>query len=101
YFPLIGETIAQLNRELSAPSLLGWGGFAWGRESITVQDLDVPMSMEGRKIRLTATGDGSYSVSLHGSDITGNGKVGTPLSIATPAGPVRLLVSALEARPDA
>ncbi|EYS93656.1 tyrosine protein kinase [Cupriavidus sp. SK-4] len=99
YFPLIGQTIAHLKRELSNPGLFGWGGYAWGSESIAVKELDVPASMEDRRIDLTATGNGGYSVSLNGGDVKASGKVGAPLSIATPAGAVRLVVSELDARP--
>ncbi|GLC90643.1 tyrosine-protein kinase involved in EPS biosynthesis [Cupriavidus sp. TA19] len=95
YFPVIGSTIANFNAELSRPGLFGWGGYAWGREAIAVQQLDVPASMEGSKILLTATGNGGYTVSF-GDGVKGTGKVGAPLAIATPAGPVRLLVRELD-----
>ena len=42
YFPVIGRAIAQNNSELSRPGLFGWGGFAWGSESIAVSELTVP-----------------------------------------------------------
>ncbi|CAN7695348.1 Tyrosine-protein kinase wzc [compost metagenome] len=101
YFPLIGQTIAHFKRELSNPGLFGWGGYAWGSESIAVKELEVPESMEDRRIDLTVTGNGGYSVSFNGGDARASGKVGAPLSIATPAGAVRLLVSQLDARPGA
>lgn len=101
YFPVIGSTIANFNAELSKPGLFGWGGYAWGRESIAVQQLDVPASMEDRKILLAATGNGGYTVSFNGEGVKGTGKVGTPLIIATPAGPVRLLVRELDANSGA
>ncbi|MBP0623531.1 polysaccharide biosynthesis tyrosine autokinase [Cupriavidus consociatus] len=98
YFPLVGPAIAHFNQGLSEPGLFGWGGYAWGREAIAVQQLDVPESMEDRRILLTATGDAGYSVSFNGGEVQANGKVGQLLSVATPAGPVHLLVSKIDAR---
>ncbi|MFJ4291634.1 polysaccharide biosynthesis tyrosine autokinase [Cupriavidus sp. NPDC089707] len=98
YFPLVGPAIAHFNQRLSEPGLFGWGGYAWGREAIAVQQLDVPESMEDRRILLTATGDAGYSVSFNGGEVQANGKVGQLLSVATPAGPMHLLVSKLDAR---
>jgi len=101
YFPVIGPAIAHFNRELSTPGLFGWGGFVWGSESITVKNLDVPASMEDRRIQLTATGNGDYTVSFNGGETSASGKVGAPLLIATHAGTIRLLVSELDAESGA
>ncbi|CAG9173781.1 polysaccharide biosynthesis tyrosine autokinase [Cupriavidus pinatubonensis] len=98
HFPLVGKVIASFNRELSTPGLLGWGGFAWGRESITVRRLDVPANMEGRKILLTALGDGQYQIAFSSDNASATGTVGEPLSVATAAGPVTLLVSELDSK---
>ncbi|QYY27670.1 MULTISPECIES: polysaccharide biosynthesis tyrosine autokinase [Cupriavidus] len=98
YFPLVGNVIARFNPELSTPGLFGWGGFAWGNESITVRQLDVPANMEGRKILLTALGDHQYRVSFSSDNATATGTVGEPLSISTAAGPVTLLVSGLDSK---
>lgn len=50
YFPLIGRGLASFSSGLSTPGLFGWGGFAWGKESISVARLEVPPQMEGSKI---------------------------------------------------
>lgn len=100
YFPVIGATIASHNPELSAPGLFGWGGFAWGHESIKVAQLDVPQALENRKLSLTAMGDGKYLLRLGSGDASkATGEVGKPLTIATNSGTVTLLVSQLEGRP--
>ncbi|MBP0629223.1 MULTISPECIES: polysaccharide biosynthesis tyrosine autokinase [unclassified Cupriavidus] len=99
YFPLIGPAIASFNPELSHPGLFGWGGFAWGHESITVSQLDVPASMEERKIRLTALGNNEYRVRFASDDAEATGKVGSPLTITTANGAVTMLVSQLDGRP--
>lgn len=99
YFPLIGATIASFNPELSTPGLFGWGGFVWGHESINVGQLEVPASMEDRKIILTALGNRQYRVTFASDSAEANGNIGTPLVIATAAGPVSLLISQLDGHP--
>ncbi|WP_455286069.1 polysaccharide biosynthesis tyrosine autokinase [Cupriavidus necator] len=99
YFPLIGPAIANFNPELSRPGLFGWGGFAWGHESITVPQLDVPAPMEERKIMLTALGDNQYRVRFASDNAEATGTVGTPLAITTASGTVTMLVSQLDGRP--
>ncbi|CAG9177236.1 Tyrosine-protein kinase ptk [Cupriavidus laharis] len=99
YFPLIGQAIASFNPELSNPGLFGWGGFAWGHESITVPQLDLPVTMEERKIMLTALADNQYRVQFGSDGVEATGKVGTPLSVKTTVGPITLLVSQLDGRP--
>lgn len=96
YFPLIGRTIAGFNASLSTPGLFGWGGFAWGRESVSVPKLEVPQHMEGSEIYLTALGGNQYRVSVDGDDARVTGTVGLPLTIASRRGTVNLLVSQLD-----
>ena len=95
YFPLIGQAIAGLRSGLSTPGLLGWGGFAWGRESASVADVDIPRQMEGTRIYLTALGDNRYQVRFDNDEATATGVVGAPLTIVTGRGRVSLLVTQL------
>lgn len=101
YFPIVGRAIAQNNSELSQPGLLGWGGFAWGSESIGVSELTVPAEMDERKITVTALGKGDYRVSFASDPARANGKVGEPLTVKTAYGPVNLTISKLDGRPGA
>lgn len=101
YFPVIGRAIAQRNPELSRPGLFGWGGFAWGGESIQVTELTVPPEMEERKILLTALADGQYRVSFASDAARATGKVGVPLTVRTATGPVQMTVARLDGRPGA
>lgn len=101
YFPLIGRAIAGLNPELSRPGLLGWGGFAWGGESISVSELTVPEAMEERKIMLTALGGNAFRVEFPSDRAQATGKVGAPMTVQTAQGPVTMLVDKLDARPGA
>ncbi|WP_354687289.1 polysaccharide biosynthesis tyrosine autokinase [Cupriavidus necator] len=98
YFPLIGRGIAAFNPGLSEPGLFGWGGFAWGKESVSVSRLEVPPQREGSSIYLTALGGNQYRISLDGDDARGTGTVGLPLTLATARGTVHLLVSRLDGR---
>lgn len=98
YFPLIGRVIAGFNPDLSTPGLFGWGGFAWGKESVSVADLEVPPQMEEDRIYLTALGGNQYRVSFDSDDTKVTGTVGLPLTIATGRGTVKLLVSQLDGR---
>lgn len=98
YFPLIGRVIAGIHPDLSTPGLFGWGGFAWGKESVGVGQLEVPPQMEGSRIHLTALGGNQYRVSFDSDDTRATGTVGLPLTIATGRGTVKLLVSQLDGR---
>jgi tyrosine-protein kinase Etk/Wzc len=100
YFPIIGSAIARHNKKLSKPGLLGFGGFAWGRESIVVSSFDVPRDFWEDRFTITTLTDGRYRLS--GSDIESDatGQVGVPLHVRTIAGDVNLLVDHIEARPN-
>lgn len=100
YFPLIGSVLASVSTGLSTPGLFGWGGFAWGRESITVSQLEVPPQMEDKDIYLTAMGGNAYQLDVATDDgKKAVGTVGSPLAVATPDGTVNILVSQLNAHP--
>ncbi|QEZ44068.1 polysaccharide biosynthesis tyrosine autokinase [Cupriavidus oxalaticus] len=101
YFPLMGAALASFNPELSNPGLFGWGGFAWGHESITVGKLQVPVAMEGRKLFVTALGNGSYRLRFASDNASGTGQVGTPLTVATASGEVTVLVNHLDGKAGA
>ena len=49
-FPVIGNWFADGSKKLSRPGLLGFGGFAWGDESIKVSRFDVPEELEGESL---------------------------------------------------
>lgn len=101
YLPLIGASIASYNKELSNPGLFGVGGYAWGNESIVVDQLDVPPQMEDRRMVVTALGDGKYRLAFASSDQTAEGEVGRPLTVATGSGQVTIDISRLDGRAGA
>lgn len=101
YIPFIGAALARRADGLSQPGFLGFGGYVSGTESITVPAFNVPASLEGTPFRLTALGGGQYSLAHEELQQDLRGTVGQPLSVATPAGPIELLVTSLRGNPGA
>ncbi|AGW92510.1 polysaccharide biosynthesis tyrosine autokinase [Cupriavidus sp. DF5525] len=101
YFPVVGAALASFNPELSSPGLFGWGGFAWGHESISVSRLHVPATMEGRQLFVTSLGNGNYRLQFASDNASATGKVGTPLAVATASGEVTMLVDRIDGKAGA
>ena len=101
YFPVIGSTIASHNRALSSPGLFGWGGFAWGSESIKVASMTVPPGLEGSPIRITKLDSNTYEATFAKEDTIARGTVGVPLTVATRSGPMQLEIGQLAGNPGA
>ncbi len=65
FFPIAGKLLAAF------PPVITWinsvfpnNGYAWGGESIVVESLDVPESMQGKKMTLVAEDGGLFSLSI-------------------------------------
>jgi tyrosine-protein kinase Etk/Wzc len=101
YLPVVGNWLARRSSGLSNPGFLGLSGYVYGREKITVTQFDVPPSLEGTEFRLTAAGNGNFTLSHPELTNDLSGKVGTPLVASTSSGTVSLLVSALDGKPGA
>jgi len=101
YLPLVGNWMARRAEGLSEPGFLGFGGYVTGAEKVTVAAFKVPQSLEGTRFRLTASGEGRYSLSHPDLSAVLTGSVGAPLLRSTPAGTVSLLVTALDGKPGA
>lgn len=99
YFPFIGSWIANRAKGLSEPGLLGFGGFAWAKESINVELFDVPESLEGEKFTLTVLKDGRYRLDQSSLDAPLEGRMGQPLTAAQSVGSFSLLVTDIKAKP--
>lgn len=99
YFPVFGQWLARQFKATSdtpvASPLFGLGAFAWGGEQLDVYSLDVPDSLLGKRLVLTAGAEGTYSL----VDGTGTqllqGKVGEMSS----GNGVSIQVATLQARP--
>ncbi|WP_454873202.1 polysaccharide biosynthesis tyrosine autokinase [Paraburkholderia xenovorans] len=101
YFPLFGAFIAKHSNSLSHPGIFGLGGYAWGSETIGVDQFDVPREFEEDKFSVTALGNNRYRLSGSDLDADVTGEVGVPLAVNTPSGQVKLLVSQLNASENA
>ncbi|KDP84463.1 tyrosine protein kinase [Cupriavidus sp. SK-3] len=99
YVPFVGAWIASRAKGLSDPGLLGIGGYAWAKESIKVDQFDVPESLEGEKFSLKALGDGRYRLEQDSLDRPLEGRVGELLQVNQNAGSFSLLVTDLKAKP--
>lgn len=99
YLPLIGAWIARRSKGLSDPGLMGFGGFAWAKESITVQRFDVPESLEGTEFKLVTLGDGRYRLEQGSLDEPIEGRIGELLQVSQNAGHFALLVKDIKAKP--
>lgn len=97
YFPLIGRRIARDSEDLSIPGLFGWGGFAWGNESITVKDFVVPPSFEDDKFVLTSLGGGNYRLTGEDMDQPMDGQIGRRQVFGTKKGNIELELNSLRA----
>ncbi|MFM0417288.1 polysaccharide biosynthesis tyrosine autokinase [Paraburkholderia aromaticivorans] len=106
HFPIIGGWVS--NRYESrmsatgpaeiAPAFLGLSRFAWGGESIQVDQFDVPRTYWKKKFTLVATGPDSYVLKSSG-DVVLEGKLNRIAKGRIDDGEVTLLVSRLTARP--
>ncbi|PMS37046.1 tyrosine-protein kinase Etk/Wzc [Trinickia symbiotica] len=99
YFPVIGAFIASRSKGLSDPGVLGWGGFAWGREQADVGAFDVPESLYGKRFELEYLGHGAYRVTGPDGEHTFEGSVGRLETFHLPAGDVSLRVASISAKP--
>ncbi|HYS66148.1 MAG TPA: polysaccharide biosynthesis tyrosine autokinase [Paraburkholderia sp.] len=99
-FPLIGQWVARHNDGLSNPGLAGFGGFAWGQESIDVPVFNVPTKIEGNAFKLTLLDARHYRLS--GADLADNveGAIGKLERFNSESGPIELRVASVTAKPD-
>ena len=100
YLPLVGGWLAQRATELSNPGFMGFGGYVWGKESIRLEQLDVPKALEGVSLALVATATGYDLLDPKGKKLT-SGKVGELSEFQTVGGSGRILVASLQAKPGA
>jgi tyrosine-protein kinase Etk/Wzc len=101
YFPIIGAWLARKAQHLSTPGLLGYGGYVWGNERIQVSQLSMPDGVRYKSFEITAGQAGQYTLQDNANGQTQLGQVGQKLRLATPEGPVELVISVLNARAGA
>ncbi|HVK96145.1 MAG TPA: polysaccharide biosynthesis tyrosine autokinase [Noviherbaspirillum sp.] len=101
YFPGIGSWIAERNKQLSNPGVLGYGGYAWGAEKITVDVFNVPESLLNREFVVTALGNGEFRLVQKEQDIDLKTRVGEMAIFELPQGTIEVRISHLEGKPGA
>lgn len=103
YFPVIGFWISKFHTDrgqgLSRPGLLGFGGYAWGDESIEMDTFDVPQVYESDKFKLTILPGNRFEITGSDLDDAVEGTIGTEETFPTEAGSMRVKVANVHANP--
>lgn len=96
-FPIIGNIVQRFAKpgQLSG-AWFGMRSYAWGGEQMRIGQLDVPPTLEERKLKLTALEGGRYALTGPGGESILTGKVG---QVAHSNNGVTMLVTELTARP--
>jgi tyrosine-protein kinase Etk/Wzc len=103
YFPLVGEAFARYQQShglvgLARP-LLALDSFAWGGERISVSRFEVPAVLYEEKFKLRVLGAERYELIDPDGNLVLRANVREDANGMTTAGPVRLTVASLFARP--
>lgn len=99
YFPLFGKFFAKNNLKLSEPGLFGYGGYAWGNESMEVTSFYVPDALQNTEFVVTAEDDGKFRLQHKEANIDLRGKAGTELLSEIDERKMELLIKSLHAKP--
>jgi len=95
--PVIGDLVQKLAKPgQPAGAWFGMRSYAWGGEKVHIGQLDVPPSLEERKLTLTALDGGRYELRGPGGEAILTGQIGT---LARSSDGVSMLVTELAARP--
>lgn len=101
YLPVIGGWIANRNKGLSHPGLLGMDGYVWGAEQARVSLFNVADRLEDERFVLTVTGKDQYRLSMPDGADALTGQVGEIVKKHTEQGEIELRVDSLAAEPGA
>ncbi|KAB0643694.1 polysaccharide biosynthesis tyrosine autokinase [Burkholderia latens] len=102
YVPLIGWRFVDAADGLSSPLP---GGYVYGTERIDVPTFDVPKRLLGKRFALTVGDDGAYTLQRTGlfgrKGPVWEGRIGQPLHIESPEGPIDVFVRDVAGKPGA
>ncbi|RQZ42698.1 capsular biosynthesis protein [Burkholderia sp. Bp9090] len=102
YLPLIGWRFVNAADGLSSPLP---GGYVYGTERIDVPTFDVPKRLLGKRFALTVGDDGAYTLQRTGwfgrKGPAWQGRIGQPLHVETPQGPLDIFVRGVAGKPGA
>lgn len=99
--PLLGGVFSRGSDTLSTPGLLGFGGYAWGNESIAMDRLSVPSALLGKPFVVTLLEGDRVRVDGPADAGSREGRIGDPVSMASTDGAITLVVRSVHARPGA
>lgn len=97
--PIVGKVFSTLGAVNYFPALQSMGGYAWGKEAISVKEFSVPSSFENRIFRIQALEQGSFQLTESQIGLKKQGQVGQPLNIVLPEGEITLIVEDIYAAP--
>jgi len=97
--PFVGKVFSTLGAVNYFPALQSVGGYAWGKEAISVSAFSVPTSFENRLFKIRALEQGSFLLMESQSRLKKQGQVGQSLSISSPDGEISLMVEDIYAAP--
>ncbi len=100
-FPVVGDWLAERNKQLSTPGLLGWGGYTWGTEKIDVSVFNVPESLLNREFTVIAEPNGEYRLMQKEQGIDLKARVGETAIFELPKGTIEVRVNQLAGKPGA
>ncbi|WP_228893059.1 GNVR domain-containing protein [Pseudoduganella aquatica] len=101
YLPLVGRLIAAQRSGLSEPGLFGHGGYVWGAEKISVDELYAPEPLQDAEFVLTVLDGGQFLLTQRAYGLAMRGQVGPRQVFSLPQGRLTVRVAAIEARPGA
>jgi len=103
YFPIIGFWISKFHTDrghgLSSPGFLGFGGYAWGDESIDIDKFDVPQVYESDRFKVTTLANNRYEITGSDLDDPVQGQIGIEKQFQTAAGPMTVNIKSVHANP--
>ncbi len=100
YIPLVGRWLADHASGLSRPLIPGLFGYVFGKESITVRRLDVPVELENKRLTVIAT-KGGFELRDHDGNRIARGEVGQPVEFNYGSGTGTIFLENLEGHPGA
>jgi tyrosine-protein kinase Etk/Wzc len=94
-FPLVGAAVARRHRSAELAGAFLGASYGWGGERVSVETLEVPPELVGRRLTLVAGDTGRFTLRDPGGRELLSGVVGTPAS----GGGAELSITALRAHP--
>ena len=99
YLPVIGKWLSKYSEFIPQPEWARERGYAWGGESMKIEQFQVPDEFLNREFTVVAEADDRFRIVEPISKFASSGEVGKPLKFDMPSGQFELLISDIEAKP--